>query len=35
LEETGKTTCNFASTPIDPNVKLGNTKEDNAVDKGV
>ena len=33
LKETGKTTCKPANTPIDPNLKLGNTEEDTAVDK--
>nr|KYP52900.1 Retrovirus-related Pol polyprotein from transposon TNT 1-94 [Cajanus cajan] len=33
LKETGKTACKPASTPIDPNLKLGNAEEDTAVDK--
>ena len=33
LQETGKTSCNPASTPIDPNVKIGNAEEDVVVDK--
>ena len=33
LKETGKTSCKPASTPIDPNLKLGNTEEDTVVDK--
>jgi len=32
LQETDKTSCKSASTPIDPNVKLGN-EEDVVVDK--
>jgi len=31
LKETGRTTCKPASTPIDPNLKLGNAEEDTAV----
>jgi hypothetical protein len=33
LQETGKTACKPACTPIDPNVKLGNAEEDIAVNK--
>ncbi|XP_058726625.1 uncharacterized mitochondrial protein AtMg00810-like [Vicia villosa] len=33
LKEIGKTTCKPASTPIDPNLKLGNVEEDTAVGK--
>ena len=33
MKETGKTACKPANTPIDPNLKLGNAKEDTAVDK--
>ena len=33
LKETGKTACRPASTPIDPNIKLGSAEEDIAVDK--
>lgn len=33
LQETDKTTCKPASTPIDPSVKLGNTEENIPVDK--
>ena len=33
LKETSKTTCKPASTPIDPNLKLGSAEEDTAVDK--
>jgi len=33
LKETGKTACKPASTPIDPNLKLGSAEEDTAVDK--
>ncbi|CAJ2657372.1 unnamed protein product [Trifolium pratense] len=33
LQETGKTACNPACTPIDPNIKLGNAEEDVAVNK--
>nr|KYP46112.1 Retrovirus-related Pol polyprotein from transposon TNT 1-94 [Cajanus cajan] len=35
LKEIGKTACKLASTPIDPNLKLGNAEEDTAVDKEV
>ena len=31
LKETGRTACKPASTPIDPNLKLGNAEEDTAV----
>ena len=33
LKETGKTACKPASTPMDPNVKLGTAEEDTAVDR--
>ncbi|CAJ2666495.1 unnamed protein product [Trifolium pratense] len=33
LQETGKTACKPACTPIDPNIKLGNAEEDVAVNK--
>ena len=33
LKETGKTACRPASTPVDPNIKLGSAEEDIAVDK--
>jgi len=33
LKETGKTACKPVNTPIDPNLKLGNAKEDTTVDK--
>ena len=33
LKETGKTACKPASTPIDPNMKLGTAEEDAAVDR--
>ena len=33
LKETGKTAYKPASTPMDPNVKLGTVEEDTAVDK--
>nr|KYP41064.1 Retrovirus-related Pol polyprotein from transposon TNT 1-94 [Cajanus cajan] len=33
LKETGKTGCRPASTPVDPNIKLGSMEEDIAVDK--
>nr|KYP33440.1 Copia protein [Cajanus cajan] len=33
LKETGKTACKLASTPVDPNIKLGSAEEDVAVDK--
>lgn len=32
-QETGKTSCKPANTPVDPNEKLGNAEEDIAVDK--
>lgn len=35
LEETGKSGCKPASTPIDPNHKLGESKDDPIVDKGM
>jgi len=35
LKETSRTTCKLASTPIDPNMKLGSMEEDVAVDKGM
>ena len=35
LKETGRTTCKPASTPIDPNMKLGSMEEDVTVDKGM
>ncbi|XP_073219751.1 uncharacterized protein [Cicer arietinum] len=33
LKETGKTACRPASTPVDPNIKLGSAEEDIVVDK--
>jgi len=33
LQEIGKAACKPASTPIDPNVKLGNAEEDIKVDR--
>lgn len=33
LKETGKAACKPASTPVDPNIKLGSAEEDVAVDK--
>lgn len=33
LKETGKTICKPASTPIDPNLRLGEAKNDATVDK--
>ncbi|WVZ24536.1 hypothetical protein V8G54_003080 [Vigna mungo] len=33
LKETGKTGCRPASTPVDPNIKLGSMEEDVVVDK--
>ncbi|XP_059658496.1 uncharacterized mitochondrial protein AtMg00810-like [Cornus florida] len=33
LKETGKTACKPASTPIDPNLRLGKAEEDAAVDR--
>ena len=33
LKETRKLACKLVSTPIDPNHKLGETKEDVAVDR--
>lgn len=33
LQETGKTACKSANTPIDPSVKLKNTGEDIAVNR--
>jgi len=33
LKETGKLACKLASTPIDPNMKLGNVEENTIVDK--
>ena len=33
MKETGKTACKPASTPIDPNMKLGTAEEDAAVDR--
>jgi hypothetical protein len=33
LKETGKTACKPASTPIDPNLRLGQAEEDAAVDR--
>ena len=33
LKATGKTACRPASTPVDPNIKLGSAEEDITVDK--
>ena len=33
LRETGKTTCKPASTPIDPNLKLGKAEKDVTMDR--
>lgn len=35
LKKTGRIACKPENTPIDPNIKLGSTEEDVAVDKGM